>query len=381
VPPELARFIRETLGAAEVFEPLAQPPIAVPVGRATAAELVAPVRQTLRQLAHAKAAAVIDGLTTRERNALAPVVRHPAPPVSLAPRLAAFAPERLLNGLPELEENTVTLVEEHRPFVETFLVGANHELANELRWRGFPADSRATALTQFWDRGRSAADPNGADIPPVDEWTRPPGLNFPPGDDRQADLVFVLRSEAVRRFGQLIAVLNRAQGTTWQERQGTDHHPVFFGRIGADTAYYGFAIGRETVESAKNRFFLLLYEPVGRLRFGLDVATVQIRRTRRAYAQLALPFALLTLDRSAAEMLPGQFVEVPPPPPTAIPSWDDLSWSHVNLTTSGYIDVVRTSVAVEDGPDYWGAGRTSATIARAMWQKPVAVVIPVARLL
>ena len=381
VPAELARFIRDDLGAVEVFEPARQPAIAIPVGRATAAELVAPVRVTLVRLPRAKAADVIAGLSARERNVLAPVVRHPTPPVATATGLVRFAPDRILSGMTGLTENTVTLVEEHRPFIEAFLVGANHELANELRWRGFPMDGRRTVLTRFWDRGRAGTDPTGADIPPVHLWNRAPGLNFPPHDDAQADLVLVLRSDAVRRFGQLVAVLNRAPGTTWREGEGTDHHPVFFGRLGADIAYYGFAIGRAAVEAALNRFFLLLFEPVGRLRFGLDVATVRVRRERQQYRAMALPFALTTLGRVLDDTIPLEFVEVPPPPPTQIPGWDDLSWSHVNLTDAGYLNVASTAVSVADGPDYWGPGRTSATIARSLWQKPVAVVLPVRRLL
>ena len=381
VPPELDRFIRESLGAAEVFEPARQPGIAVPVGRASATGLVAPLRGTLIRLPRIKAATVVDGLSARERNALGPVVRLPVLPVAMAARLVGFAPDRFLNGLTELKENTVTLVEEHRPFVEAFLVGANHELANELRWRGFPMDGRRTVLTRFWDRGRSGDDPTGADIPPVQQWSRSPGLNFPPHDDREADLVLVLRSDAVRRFGQLVAVLNRAQGTTWQIGGGTDHHPVFFGRLGPDIAYYGFAVGRATVQAARDRFFLVLFEPVGRLRFGLDVGTTRVRRERQRYGTMPLPFAMGTLGRNQADTLPTQVVEVPPPPPTAIPRWDDLSWTHVSLTAAGYLNVATTAVTVQNGPDYWGPGRTSATIARSMWQKPVAVAIPVGRLL
>jgi len=381
VPDELSEFIRRTLGAEAVFEPARQPGLAVPVGRLTAAALVAPVRGTLRRLPQAKAAAVVGGLFARERTALGPIVRHPQIPEALAPRLTAFAPDRLLSGVTAMGENTVALVEEHRPFVEAFLVGANHELADELRWRGFPVDPRRSPLVRFWDRGRAADDPTGADIPPISGWSAPPGLNFPSHDDGQADLVIVLRSDAVRRFGQLVAVLNRAAGAGWVAGAGTDFHPVFFGRLGPDIAYYGFAIGRATVEGNRNRFFLALYEPVGRLRFGLDVGTVAVRRSRLHYAELTLPFAVNTLGRTRESTLPTRFVEVPPPPPTEIPSWDDLSWSHVRLTAAGYLNVATTQVEVEGQPDYWGPARTSATIARSMWQRPVAVVIPIGRLL
>ncbi|MGD9990490.1 hypothetical protein [Pseudonocardia sp.] len=381
VPAALTRFVTDVLGAAPVFEPVTSPVLAVPVGALRAAQLVAPFHATLTRLPGAKAAAVLEGLSGAERARLVPAARTPALPVELAPMLVATAPERLLSGLDGLPEDTVALLEEHRPFVEAFLVGANHELSDELRWRGFPTDARGTPLARFWDRGRPAGDITAEDIPPVSTWTRPLGQNFPAHDDGRADLVVVLRSDAVRRFGQLVVVLNRGTSTGWQPGQGTDHHPVFFGRLGPDVAYYGFALARDQVLADRNRYFLVLHEPVGRLRFGFDVATASVRRGRQPYGEMPLPFALRSMGRTREAALPTKFVRVPIPPITAIPTWDDLSWSHATLGPGGYVDVTATRPRVTSGPDWWGPGATSATIARSLWQRPVAVVVPARRLL
>ena len=123
----------------------------------------------------------------------------------------------------------------------------------------------------------------------------------------------------------------------------------------------------------------MLHEPVGRLRFGLDVATAAVRRGRQRYDELALPFAVRTLGRNRAQTMPTRFAGVPVP--ATLSTWDDLSWTHVQLDEAGYLDVDATAPAAASGPAYWGGARTSATVARSMWQRPVAIVVPAARLL
>jgi hypothetical protein len=66
--------------------------------------------------------------------------------------------------------------------------------------------------------------------------------------------------------------------------------------------------------------------------------------------------------------------------PLVLQSWDELSWTHMTLSTSGYVDFAR-NVVVAGQPDYFGAAKTSASVARAFWQKPVAAVMPLPRVL
>jgi hypothetical protein len=370
VPSALDSFIRGELRAPAVLDVVRASPIGVAVGGLTADELVAPVRTTLLRLPRVKAEAVIGGLTAGERDRLDPIVRDPDLPVALSTYLAGWAPHRILAGA-ALAADSVTLVDEQRPFVETFLTGANHELANELRWRGFPMDSSRCVLTCFWQEGR-------ADIAPIQQWTGEVGRNGPEGLGR-GSLVLVIRSEAIRRFGLLVAVLNRGIGTTWQEGVGTDHDPIFAAQLGPDVAYYGFPLSRADVLAARHRTFLVLAEPVGQMRFGLDVATAKVRSGRRQ-PPVRSRFALRALGREEVPRPRTALSYIPPPPPTQIPSWDELSWEHVHLDDAGYLDVDATDLAVLNGPDLWGVARTSATIARSAWQRPIAVVVPAERL-
>lgn len=338
--------------------------------------------EVMLQLPAAKVPFVVDGLRAAEEAAVAPILRSPRIARPLATLLERLDPNSMLAGHDKFPDNSVTVVEENRAFVESFLVGANHAMNNELRWRGFPTDMRGTVLRRFWDRGYGADDSRGDDIPAIHTWADKIGKNFTAHDDDDADMVLTIRGDIIRKVGQLIIVLNEATSATWKKGDGTNHHPVFSGTLGDDTAYYGFNVGRAKVLANKDSIFFVLYEPMGRLRFGLDIATASVRRKRFSLASASLEFPVQSLQRSEiSAMPPVQFVAPPTPPPTTPKRWDDLSWSHVATDTAGYLDVDATSVSVTTGPDHWSTERTSASIARSMWQKPVAAVLPARKVL
>ncbi|MEJ2566083.1 MAG: hypothetical protein P8141_08965, partial [Gammaproteobacteria bacterium] len=83
----------------------------------------------------------------------------------------------MLPGLSGLPLNTVSLFRENRHFIEAFMVGANHAMNEELRWREFPTDMRGTIFRRFWDRGMPMEDPKGDDITEIHRWTGKLGEN------------------------------------------------------------------------------------------------------------------------------------------------------------------------------------------------------------
>jgi len=261
------------------------------------------------------------------------------------------------------------------------MVGANHELNKELRWQEFPVDMRGTPLRRFWNRNRPPFDPTGDSIPPIHTWTNRLGANHPASDaDRRDNLVLVIHGAIVRKLGELIVVINEAPGTKWESGKGTDHEPIFSGLLDADTAYYGFDVSRAHILSApvRNRVFLVFYEPMGRMRFGLDVGTAQVRSARELYDRIALPFPVVALDRSYAAIRARRGDPVPAAASPA--SWADLSWSHMIVTPAGYVRFNRT-ITIAGEPDYWGSGRHAGSLALSFWQKPIAAVMPLRRVL
>ena len=47
--------------------------------------------------------------------------------------------------------NSITLVETNQRFIESYMVGLNHEFARKLLWREYPTDQRGSYFRQFWD--------------------------------------------------------------------------------------------------------------------------------------------------------------------------------------------------------------------------------------
>jgi hypothetical protein len=356
---------------------------AIGVADLSSADLAGPVRAVLTALPRAKADSLIGGRSPREQSNLAPVLRAPVIADPLAGRLRVLDPSALLPGLSKLPDNTVSFFEEDRAFIEAAMVGANHEMNAELRWRGFPTDMRGTILRRFWPRGYPAGDTRGDDIGPIHGWRGALGANPPSHDRDQAEnLICVIKGDLVRKLGLLIVEINIAPGTTFVAGQGTSHKPIFFDRIG-DAAYYGFDIARDTIlaPAVRNRAFLVLSEPPGRLRFGLDVATQAARTARRDLSSVRRPFPVTALGtgRSFATELRLATISLPPATPL-FGTWNDLSWSHVRLSGSGHLDFTATPRPAA-GPDHWGTSKTAASVAIGLWQRPIAAILPLQRVL
>lgn len=65
--------------------------------------------------------------------------------------LTAASSDRFLPNVHRIPNNTVSLLETNQKFIESYLVGLNHEFARELLWREFPTDQRGSYFRQFWD--------------------------------------------------------------------------------------------------------------------------------------------------------------------------------------------------------------------------------------
>jgi hypothetical protein len=344
--------------------------------------IAAAVRTFFTELPGRKAGWVIGGLAGIETAKLDPIMRSPLVSDPLVQPLCVFESRAILRATDSLPNNTVSIVKENRAFVEAFLVGANHEMNNELRWREFPTDMRGSIFRRFWNRQRAADDPAGDDIPEIHTWTQPLGSNYPSHDsDRKESLVVLVRGDLIRKYGQILVTLNRAASTSYNHGAGVDFAPVFAGQITSDICYYGFDVDRDAVLADKSRHFFVLYEVPGRVRFGLDVATAAVRRQRFSFQKAALAFPLATLGRSPSRTLLPEHLRTGNAAPIVAARWDDLSWTHMQLTSAGYIDFDLSSPGVGEAPDYWSSNRDSASIARSFWQKPIAAILPAARVL
>jgi hypothetical protein len=99
---------------------------------------------TLKALPRAKADFTVAGRAPAETTDIRPVYRSPVIEEPLSSRMLEFAAGSILTDASRIPSDTVAMYAENRRFIEAFMVGANHEMNKELRWREFPTDLRGT---------------------------------------------------------------------------------------------------------------------------------------------------------------------------------------------------------------------------------------------
>ena len=58
--------------------------------------------------------------------------------------LKNLSSELFLPNINLIEPNSITLLETNQRFIESYMVGLNHEFARELLWREYPTDQRGS---------------------------------------------------------------------------------------------------------------------------------------------------------------------------------------------------------------------------------------------
>lgn len=298
------------------------------------------------------------------------VMAAPKFPQPMYEPLRDLSQDYLLPGVEFIPQNSITMLMTNQKFVEAYMVGLNHEMANELLWREYPTDQRGTYFRQFWDvRGSvsingedgldySEDNENLADIAEIHQW----GKNRDLGDHqtrtyakRKEDLVLLIRGDLLKKYPNTIiyAVPATSNGDTLT--LGSDDQakfPVFRGTLPPDITFLGF--DGLTVDQAKSGgeghgWFFVIQEQPGEPRFALDEATET------------------THDLN---------------------SWNDISWEHVNKLDNGFVDLSegeQPSLSEdEDTPDedkdvHWNSH--AADMAYITYQRPVRIAVHAARML
>ncbi len=191
----------------------------------------------------------------------------PIPPLSFTPRfdtpmvraLTELGQQWLLPGLDGVPANTAVALRTNGAFVESFLVGLNHEFGRELLWREFPTPLTATFFARFWDAAVAPDAP--PDIAALDTWADR-ALGAPTVvEDR---FVLLLRSELMRRFPDALVSAVRAGPPGTQPEQLM---PVFRGSLEPDITFFGFTVPLADADE----FSIVIAEQPGAPRFGFEV--------------------------------------------------------------------------------------------------------------
>jgi len=199
-----------------------------------------------------------------------------------------------------VEPDSVTLLETNQRFIESYMVGVNHEFARELLWREYPTDQRGSYFRQFWDVRKKiaeASDKEAAreafkDIKPLHRWPITNDLgdndNREEGTEPEEELVLVIRGELLKKYPNTII---SAQPAKWQltngepdkskERQLDDSVtpivPLYEARVAPDIYFFGFDLKAEDARgddtaNDKPGWFFRIEEVPGDARFGFDIS-------------------------------------------------------------------------------------------------------------
>jgi HAMP domain-containing protein len=315
--------------------------------------------------------------------------------------LKEISSELFLPNIQLIENNSITLIETNQKFIESYMVGLNHEFARELLWREYPTDQRGSYFRQFWDvRGflaEASADPEALrerlrDIPELHRWPKDSAL----GDhdhreaqgDKEEELVLVIRGELLKKYPTAVIYAHRAAWERTSDNQidktrprkltpltlaqevnpprDLVKSPLYEAKVDPDIYFFGFdltgekARGGQIVNGEEDPgWFFVIKERPGEPRFGLD-----------------LPQAA---------------------PQATVYTWNDLAWTDVlNTYTAGaFLRVGERTVTLmdpgsasdakqqydEDSRFRWQADTHAAELAYILYQLPVLMAVHAAEML
>lgn len=225
-----------------------------------------------------------------ESQEVSPIMAAPSFLDPMYKGITALSSDYLMPNLDLIPDNSYASFETNNTFIEAYMVGLNHEMARELLWREYPTDQRGTYFNQFWDIGDNLVNPQ-ADIKAIHQWSAstPLGdISHSPGQN-EANLVFSIRGELLRKYPNTIVYMQRAKWTSDEyikreldESANSVAYPLFQANVDPDIYFFGF---NRTAKEARGDdpndpnspnkpdpgWFFVLKERSGEVRFGLDI--------------------------------------------------------------------------------------------------------------
>ncbi|MBN2385581.1 MAG: hypothetical protein JXB85_01075 [Anaerolineales bacterium] len=321
---------------------------------------------------------------------LGPIMAAPQFP---QPMYKQLSQDHLLPGVETVPQNTLSLLQTNRRFIESYMVGLNHEFARELLWRRYPTDQRGSYFRQFWDVRGYVPQPEDLDesgkltedvrerlrdIKKVHEWNRselgenvtcPENASSSAPGHESDNIVLLVRGDLLKRYPN--TVIYAVDAIEVEDEEGKlelrpameefldgfhlkdsgeipqpkePYSSVFKGTLPPDLTFLGFPFGEDHARGndGGHGVYFILEERVGETRFGLDL-----------------------------------------PNDKEMQGWDDLCWGKVGLGTeddigkyiSGDIEVKPESPGFVGDGKTWTSCSSSAERAWITMQKPVRVAI------
>ncbi|MEO8513359.1 MAG: hypothetical protein ABI543_07365 [Ignavibacteria bacterium] len=285
-------------------------------------------------------------------------------------KLVDISSELLIPNLKLIPENTISLLKTNQKFIESYLVGLNHEMGRELLWREYPTDQRGSYFRQFWDvkgviipnTGKTEAEVTEEykDIKPIHTWSKTSYLGRHNNRDKEGDAeqtVLMIRGDLFKHYPNTVIYAQKAVAgdkpddlpkinleLTDEQFAKEIKFPLYRAEVKPDVKFFGFdltilqAKGDELTDGFTDNlgWFFIIQEVPGEPRFGMDI------------------------NYNAG---------------TDGVSWDDLAWDKFTDEVKFIKSGIRPAGfhPTDNSPDKWGVN--SANMAYVLFQKPVMVAV------
>jgi hypothetical protein len=226
---------------------------------------------------------------------LEPIMAAPVFPQPMYVPLRDYSEQYVLPGAELVPPNSLGLLQANRAFIESYMVGLNHEMGRQLLWYGYPTDQRGSCFRQFWDVSSYVAQPGDPtdpaalaellkDIPPINTWPLDSTLGAHPNRANLVadNVVLLIRGELLKRYPTAIIYAGKAKKSSAPTADpngrildtSDERYPIFRGTLNDDMTFLGFNLSVAdayggTAASPEGFFFVFQQQP-SEPRFGLE---------------------------------------------------------------------------------------------------------------
>ncbi|MGE8341124.1 MAG: hypothetical protein ACN6OI_08825 [Flavobacterium sp.] len=357
----------------------------------------------------------------------APVMVYPEIDIPMYKPLSEMSSELFLPNINLIEQNSITLLENNQKFIESYMVGINHEMSRELLWREYPTDQRGSYFRQFWDvQSFLPPQPESEtsaqelreklrDIPKIHEWSK---INTAKVFPSQADsplknelgqhnqralisgktqLVLVIRGELLKKYPTAVIYAHKAD---WGPDQTIiPDQPAPKPRSVSEERIFA----KLSAEEEKNPPQSIIKMPLFEAKvepdiyfFGFDLDDEEARGKLNPTSITDDPGWFFVIKERPGELRFGLDIEKAKNAAgeEKIVNWNNLSWKDIQTADGSCIEMNKTVTLKTPNADdqenikhpddvqaRWSPDTNSAELAYILYQVPVLVGVHASRML
>lgn len=291
-----------------------------------------------------------------------PIMAYPRFPFPVYNFLEEISHEYIVPNISQVPVDSILLMEVNQKFIESYILGMNHEMSRELLWREFPTDLRGSYFRHFWEYDNNPfaiVDENlppeefmealktfqdsNADVKELHLWKNSGagGTLRKLGENGRSGLgiVLLVKGDLFRKYPNTLVYAQKGTKSgnnivLSEYNASSASWPVIKGHMEPDIYFFGFDLSVAQVKSGDGYFFVFREIP-GQVSFGLD-----------AFSS----------------------------PAPSLSSWNNFNWAHMGADPKQvkiYQNPKTLTGSPPAGEPIWNLDSNAADIASILYQSPI----------